>query len=473
MGEDTAPVGSHAGSRVSSPAVEDTDLDDVLAPGTIVADKYAVVRLLGRGGMGIVVEARHLRLGQSVALKLLKSSVRRMGEVTARFEREGRAAARLQGPHVARILDIDALPDDGSPFMVMELLRGRELGEELEARGTLPIREAVGYILQACAGMAEAHRAGIVHRDLKPSNLFLCDHDGRRTVKVLDFGISKLIEDVQASMTTTATAFGTPLYMSPEQVRSAKHVDVRTDVWSLGVVLYELLAAEPPFNGASATGILAAIIADKPVRIEERRPEVPAGLAKAVMKALEKDPNARFADIREFATAIAPYGPPRDDPSLVAVAAELAAPRAPTPHGGTRAAATATTGSSGTGLSLSGSSPRQRLVLGVAGLAVVLSIVTLFVVASRKAPGSPTAALDPPVPTQTTATQTVGASAPVLPPASTPPAVPDATIEPARPSAVPSTAPGAPSGTRRKPTVPSAAPSAGPAPSGTRDPIHL
>lgn len=298
------------------------DADGAPLPGEVIAGKYSVIRVLGRGGMGVVVEAQHLKLGQRVAIKLLLPSIRSMGEITARFEREARAIARLKGPHVAHVSDVDTLPD-GSPFMVMELLDGCELGDELEQKRRIPYRDAVGYILQACAAMAEAHRQGIVHRDLKPSNLFLCHGNGGRTVKVLDFGISKLAGDVNASVTTTASAFGTPLYMSPEQVRSVKNVDARADLWSLGVVLYELISGEVPFNGPSATAILASILTEKPVYLAKRCPDVPKPLADAVMKAIEKMPDARYHDIVEFAAAIAPYGPPRDDPRLSAIAVEL------------------------------------------------------------------------------------------------------------------------------------------------------
>lgn len=298
------------------------DPDGAPSPGEVIAGKYSVIRVLGRGGMGVVVEAQHLKLGQRVAIKLLLPSIRSMADITARFEREARAIARLKGSHVAHVSDVDTLPD-GSPFMVMELMHGREVGDELTERQRIPYREAVGYILQACAAMAEAHRQGIVHRDLKPSNLFICATDTGRTVKVLDFGISKLSGDVNASVTTTASAFGTPLYMSPEQVRSVKDVDARADIWSLGVVLYELITGEVPFNGPSATAILASILTENPVYITKRCSDVPRPLADAIMKALEKRADARFHDILEFAAAIAPYGPPRDDPNLAAIGIEL------------------------------------------------------------------------------------------------------------------------------------------------------
>jgi eukaryotic-like serine/threonine-protein kinase len=375
--------------------------------------------------MGVVLEARHLRLEQSVAVKLLRPQVRSMPEVMARFEREGRAVARLQSSHVARVLDIDVL-DDGSPFMVMELLRGRELGNELIVRKTLPIREVVGYMLQACAGMAEAHRMGIVHRDLKPSNLFLVEHEGQRTVKVLDFGISKLAGDINTSVTTTASAFGTPLYMSPEQVRSVKNVDHRADIWSLGVVLYEMLTGAPPFNYDSATAILAAIIADKPVLVQKLRPDIPAGLAAVVMRSLEKDPSARFADVGEFAAALAPHGPTREDQGQSPAVTELL-----DAHAGSATTLYSSAGRDGFRASIPGRMSRLGLIAGVVVTVSGLALAAVLFLYGREASSGPVA----PIP------EVLPSAAPVAPRVEPAP-VPEPSVEPPRPPITPTAAPG-------------------------------
>ncbi|MCC6526531.1 MAG: protein kinase [Polyangiaceae bacterium] len=285
---------------------------DPLEPGSVISGKYEISRLLGEGGMGLVYEARHLRLGHRVAIKILHPDANEAPSHAARFEREARAAARLSGRHVARVYDVDTLPD-GALFMVMEHLQGRDLSDEILLRGSIPAAEAVRYVLDACEAMAEAHRAGIVHRDLKPANLYVTDVEGGRIVKVLDFGISKLVEEGVASVTRTQSSFGTPHYMSPEQVRSTKHVDGRSDIWSLGIILYEMLGGVLPFAGDSATAIIAAIAADTPVPLHELRPDLPRGLCDAVMVALAKSPDERFATIEAFATAIEPYaeGGPR------------------------------------------------------------------------------------------------------------------------------------------------------------------
>jgi serine/threonine-protein kinase len=194
--------------------------------------------------------------------------------------------------------------------MVMEYLEGRDLAAELAERGPLPVHEAVGYVLQACEAMTEAHRIGTVHRDLKPGNLFLNNEGGGRSIKVIDFGISKIADETQVSVTATFSALGTARYMSPEQVRSAKHVDGRSDVWSLGVILYELLTGKPPFEGENVPTVVAAIVADPPTPLRTHRPEVPAGLEAAIMAALRKNRDERSPDTAAFAAAIAPFREP-------------------------------------------------------------------------------------------------------------------------------------------------------------------
>jgi serine/threonine-protein kinase len=280
---------------------------DLPAAGSTFGGKYEIVRIVGQGGMGVVFEARHLRLHQRVAIKMLLPTVLHLPDVKSRFEREARAAGQLRNRNVARIIDVD-VSEAGLPFMVMEYLEGRDLDQELQARGRLPIEEAVGYLLQTCRAMVEAHAAGIVHRDLKPANLFLTDDAGSRTVKVLDFGISKITNDGDAHLTGTFATIGTPIYMSPEQVRSSKDVDSRTDIWALGVILYECLTGQPPFQG-SMTATAAAIVADEPAPLRTLRPDVSPELENVIFHALEKSPAKRFPDIQSLGAALAAYGP--------------------------------------------------------------------------------------------------------------------------------------------------------------------
>jgi serine/threonine-protein kinase len=277
-----------------------------LNAGEVVGGKYSIVQTVGCGGMGVVYEAKHLRLGHSVAIKMLLPDLAQEEEAVTRFDREARAAAQLQSLHATHVFDVDTL-DDGTPYIVMEFLHGRDLADELAERGPLPIGTAVDYVLQACDAMSEAHRLGIVHRDLKPSNLFLVENGQSRIVKVLDFGISKITDDNAPGVTTTRSGLGTAVYMSPEQVRAAKHVDARSDVWALGVVLYEMLTGCQPFAGATSTAVLAAIVADAPEPLRRLREAIPAELERVVMKALEKDRDRRFRDAAAFAAAIAPF----------------------------------------------------------------------------------------------------------------------------------------------------------------------
>jgi serine/threonine protein kinase len=281
--------------------------------GEIVASKYRVERVLGAGGMGVVVAAEHMQLRQRVAIKFLLTGGATGADAVARFMREAQAAARIQSEHVARVLDVAMLPDS-TPYIVLEFLEGRDLAQILAARGPLPLEEAVGYILQACEGVAEAHAAGIIHRDLKPSNLYVCDRGaGRSRVKVLDFGISKSLTGTggegQLDLTATHATLGSPLYMSPEQMSSSKHVDVRTDVWSLGVTMFELVCATTPFGGESITELVTKVLSEPPRPVAQYRPDLPPAFSVALSRALEKDRTRRYASVTEFARAMAAFGP--------------------------------------------------------------------------------------------------------------------------------------------------------------------
>lgn len=280
-------------------------------PGDILADKYEVERILGEGGMGVVVAARHLDLDQRVAVKFLLAEVAEHRDAAERFRREARAAAKITSEHVARVIDVGST-DEGLPYMVMEYLDGRDLSDLLHADGPLEPTLAVDYVLQACQAVAEAHRAGIVHRDLKPANLFLHRKaDGSSVIKVLDFGISKSMGGASAadlSLTSTAALIGSPLYMSPEQMHSARSVDVRTDVWALGAILYQLLSGRPPFVAESLPQLCTALINDVPPALHELRPAVPVELERAVMGALVKDREGRYPSVVAFAEALAPFG---------------------------------------------------------------------------------------------------------------------------------------------------------------------
>ena len=267
------------------------------------AGKYTVERVLGQGGMGTVFEARHARLGQRVAIKVLGSELRDYPELVLRFEREARAAGSLTSPHAVRVFDID-LTHDGTPFIVMELLHGEDLAQKLERDGAQPVGRAVRWIAQACDAIAEAHAHGIIHRDIKPSNLFLSDEGG---IKVLDFGIAKRLAAKEAAITNAIAPLGTPQYMSPEQVRCAKDVDVRTDVWSLGVTLYELVTGRPPFNHEIPQACIAAIAADPVPDPRTFRADLPEDLAKVILRALAKDPTERYESVPAFVAALAPF----------------------------------------------------------------------------------------------------------------------------------------------------------------------
>ena len=297
--------------------------------GEIVAERYRIVRLLGEGGMAMVYEGEHLRLRQAVAVKVLRAELRDHPDVVARFEREGRAIGKLRSRHIVRVFDVDTTAK-GVPFLVMELLDGGSLESEIAARGALPVGEAVSYAMQACAAVAEAHDRGVIHRDIKPANLLLANEGGERVLKVLDFGISKDPQE-DARLTRTESIMGTPLYMAPEQFRSAKDIDGRADVWALGATLYELLAGRPPFTGGGAS-VAVSIVLDPVPALQTLRVGLPEGLVRAVERALAKKREDRFATVRDLSAALAPFAAalPAPEPQTVARASRSARPDAAT-----------------------------------------------------------------------------------------------------------------------------------------------
>jgi len=297
------------GSGGPGTAPDGGELQGIPSSGQVIAGKFIVEQVLGVGGMGVVVAAKHMQLGQKVAIKFLRKDAVKSQEAVNRFLREARSAVGLQSAHVVRVMDVGVL-DDGMPYMVMEHLQGTDLNRVLEQRKTLPQEEAVDYVLQGMEAIAEAHALGIVHRDLKPANLFLTrSPDGSPLVKVLDFGISKAADTMgqqEQSLTATSAIMGSPLYMSPEQLRSSKNVDVRTDVWALGVILYELLAGQPPFVAETVTGLCAKIAADPATPLRAVNPGVSMGLEAVIMRCLEKDMARRFSTVADLALALHP-----------------------------------------------------------------------------------------------------------------------------------------------------------------------
>jgi serine/threonine protein kinase len=347
-----------------------------LAPvreGDLLDGKYRVDRVLGVGGMGIVVAATHVALNQRVALKFLLPAALANQSVIERFAREARAAVQIQSEHIARVTDVGTLPT-GSPYMVMEYLEGNDLADVLEKGGPMKVQQAVGYVLEACEAIAEAHALGIVHRDLKPANLFLARRMGRNPiVKVLDFGISKTKEGGPAGgLTQTSAVMGSPYYMAPEQIMSAKDVDARTDLWALGIILYELLSGAPPFVADSMPEIVYMVTQRDPPLLREKRPDVPQGLADAIATCLSRDPARRFEDTAKLAVALAPFGPPRSEISLERIARVLGASVPPS-----REAAVSPSAQRATGSTWARSQAGARVPSGARIALVVVAVVLL------------------------------------------------------------------------------------------------
>ncbi|MDB4994011.1 MAG: Serine/threonine-protein kinase pkn3 [Myxococcaceae bacterium] len=374
-------------------------------PGDVLADKYRVERILGSGGMGVVVLAKHLDLGAPVAIKFLLPEVLDDDDVVARFSREARAMFRLRSEHIARVMDVGKLPN-GAPYMVMEYLDGSDLGGVLRTRKRLDVHEAVTYVMQACEAVAEAHSLGIIHRDIKPQNLFLTlKVDGTAHIKVLDFGISKMLDNSgehEMKLTHSSAVMGSPYYMSPEQLRSSASADRPADIWALGVVLYELLTGRVPFMAESAPALYAMLLVDKPRSPRELRPDMPKELAAVILRCLERKPEDRFASIGDLASALEPFAPA----SMVGAGKRVAAVRArelPPKSGPISPVATTGTPESitevKTGVSWEGTDPsrkKQRTRLVFAGFVAALAAGGLVLFVQSRLPSAahvtPTAA---------------------------------------------------------------------------------
>lgn len=377
--------------------------------GDVLAGKYRVERVLGQGGMGIVVQATHLQLGQRVALKFLLHSALNVPEAIERFLREARAAVQIRGEHVARVTDVGTL-ESGSPYMVMEYLHGSDLSAVLHDRGPLPISEAADYVLQTCEALAEAHSLGIVHRDLKPANLFLTKSpDGSALVKVLDFGISKAIGQSlsasAASLTATSAVIGSPLYMSPEQITSSRDVDHRTDIWSLGIILHELVAGSPPFHAETAPALLVTIAVSQPAPLRTVRQDAPAELEAVVTRCLTKDRNLRYSNVAELAWALQPFASEVGRTSVERVSRMLGVRPAPNLRiisgpidpGRSTGADSGSATQSAWGTTSSNGSHRRLGLIGALALVGVLALVGL-VLALRNSGGAGSASANAPAP---------------------------------------------------------------------------
>jgi serine/threonine-protein kinase len=440
--------------------------------GSLIAEKYRVTRMIGAGGMGTVWEGQHVEGGYRVAIKVLRADQLGDPENIKRFYGEARAVAKLRTKHVAKIYEVGGLPD-GRPFIVMEFLDGGDLEAELGRRGRLPVEEACRHVMAACVAITEAHSHGIIHRDLKPANLFLAREGSETVLKVVDFGISKVASDDGVRLTQTQSAFGTPLYMAPESVRSAKLADERTDVWALGVILHELVTGHVPFLGESATAVAVAVTMDEPKPPSALVPDLPGFVDTVVATALQKNPAKRFQSAAEMSTAIA-----TGLSGAVAMAATTRMePLALAPLDKPRAAMVAESTSQALVAPVmpAPASPRPTrvvpIVVGVGALVGVLVGAALWRTQSAASSVAPTAGAEPQVPA--TATQLQPQVAPELSAASPEPSgaapVPTGSAAPVAPTPDPTVerAPPTFSASVAKPTAVGASPTSLPAPTST------
>ncbi len=372
---------SSEGALTESLQARDIESTPTMAAGSIVFDKYRVERCIGRGGMGEIYEATHTTLGSRVALKLPLTQAR-SGSSAARLLREAQVAASLDPERVVRVLDVGILRD-GRPALVLELLEGHTLADRLSDEGALEVTAAVDFVVGACLGLVEAHTRKIVHRDIKPSNLFIARRrDGTTCIKVLDFGIAALRDGVSGDvrLTDSKAPVGSPPYMAPEQLRG-REVDARTDVWALGVTLFELLCGQRPFDGPNSAAIAAAIVADPPSDLRVLRPEVPVEIAKIVDSCLSKDPPDRPETALALAQALAPFATSEVRASTQRVGRSLVEP-AHTYALGAREPSTPS--QLGTARDPTGASPKRTGLLGLAVAVAVLMAVVAVIMSRRE-----------------------------------------------------------------------------------------
>jgi len=397
--------------------------------------------------MGVVVQATHLQLGQPVAMKFLLPEVLANTQVVQRFLREAQAAVQLKGEHVARVIDVGTL-DTGAPYMVLEYLEGTDLSHF--PRNQLTAGLIVDLTLQACEALAEAHGLGIVHRDIKPANLFVTRRaEGSLLLKVLDFGISKTPASPDSALTGTQVVMGTPGYMSPEQLRSTRSVDNRSDIWSLGVVLYELFQGTAPFHADTFSSMVIKVVTDPLPPMTVR---LPGRLQDIVYRCLEKDVARRFQNVAELARALAPYA--QSSAQAAASIERTSGMVASTPSRQSTAGGSPSTITGAVGAITPGPRGRPRWPL-LAGGATVIAGIAVIVAVSRPGAG---AAGQPPVPTLAAPPDRTPRPAAVPPPAPAPPP-PVAPAPPARPE-VPAAPPASPPPPAPPVTAPATAPPA-------------
>jgi serine/threonine-protein kinase len=392
-----------------------TATDYLLSPGQVLADTYRIERGIGKGGMGEVYEATHARLAGRYAVKLLLREIGQNDEILLRFKQEAEVTSRLRHPNIVQVIDFSRMPD-GTPFMVMEFLEGRDLAQELRAVGRLPLGRVVSLIDQVTSGLAAAHAENIVHRDLKPANIFLVPLRGRtrEVAKIVDFGISK-VRALTGGLTRTQAVIGTPQYMAPEQARGIlREIDGRTDQFALGAIAFELLAGRPAFQGDEISSILYQVVHEEPPSLVSMGLPELAPVEAVIRRAMAKAPADRFANVNDFAQAmevaaravtgdagassdVPANGPVRSAPTPVTAASPGVMPVAKTTLRESAGELAASEAAASLG---KGGAKRGLMLAALGGAIVVVAVGGLALRSSGKSesPPAPAGAAAPPAP---------------------------------------------------------------------------